>query len=112
MKFKKKKKGFVFVFKDKEEAEIIVKILETDLKIMKKNTKKDVSYFTNLISDYKKQVEASKGKIVFKVKKKDINRFMEFVIITNGIKTVKGDIEERQKEVIKIQDNTINQQQK
>lgn len=112
MKFKKKKHNFVFVFKNKKEAEATIKILKTMLKIMQKNKKnnKDISYFTKLISDCEKQINTSKRKISFSVKEKDISSFMEFVIIMNGLNVVKGDIEKEQKEVIKLQEETIDKQ--
>ena len=112
MKFKKKKHNFVFVFKNKKEAEATIKILKTMLKIMQKNKKssKGISYFTKLISDCEKQINTSKRKISFNVKEKDISSFMEFVIIMNGLNIVNGDIEKEQREVIELQEETIDKQ--
>lgn len=112
MKFKKKKHNFTFVFKNKKEAEATIKILKTMLKIMQKNKKnnKDISYFTKLISDCEKQINTSKRKILFNVKEKDISSFMEFVIIMNGLNVVNGDIEKEQREVIELQEKTIDKQ--
>lgn len=112
MRFKKKKHSYAFVFKNKKEAEVTIKILKTMLKIMQKNKKnsKDISYFTKLISDCEKQINTSKRKISFSIKEKDISSFIEFVIIMNGLNVVKGDIEKEQKEVIKLQEETIDKQ--
>lgn len=63
-----------------------------------------------MISDCEKQINTSKRKISFSVKEKDISSFMEFVIIMNGLNVVKGDIEKEQKEVIKLQEETIDKQ--
>ena len=81
MKFKKKKHNFTFVFKNKEEAKCVMKILKTMLKVMQINAKRieDVSYFANIISDYEKQINTSKRKISFNVKEEDANAFIEFV---------------------------------
>lgn len=81
MKFKKKKHNFTFVFKNKEEAKCVMKILKTMLKVMQINAKRieDVSYFANIVSDYEKQINASKRKIVLSIKEEYIDAFMEFV---------------------------------
>lgn len=39
----------------------------------------DVSYFANIVSDYEKQINTSKRKIVLNVKEEDVNAFVEFV---------------------------------
>ena len=51
------------------------------MQFLKKKKKRieDVSYFANIVSDYEKQINTSKRKIVLNVKEEDVNAFVEFV---------------------------------